>query len=117
MERARYVLLYYHASHKDSNILPEREIKRLINLTITKIYGIDGSSSMGIYISWVSEAEPMFIARLSHEFVYKFFNCLLFLRELTIIPLKSFGSIKKAKIYLEGKKWNEIFDKLNYDVN
>ena len=110
IEKARYILVYYY----NDVLLEEDEIKRKINSIVTRIYGLNGSISMGIYISWVHNSYPIVLIRISHKYINNFYACFLFLREINLIPIKLFGSIKKGINYANSINWDEINDDLRY---
>ena len=109
LEQSRYILLYYHLRH----VLPEKDIKWNITSTISRIYGLHGNVVMGIYFSLIHPNQNLVLIRIANKYVYEFYTCLLFLREISFIPIKTFGSIDKAKKYIDSVNWIEFKENFN----
>lgn len=109
MERARYMVIYSYYERKFS----VDELRKILNSNIGRIYGIEGSLDLGLYISWTHDIHPVYVIRLAHLYTNKFYNCLMFIREfntkkVNFIPIKTFGSIKQAKEFIADYNWDEL---------
>ena len=98
LERQRYILVQYFYER----ILKEDELRRIFTSQLNRIFGLKGSLDMGIFLSWIHSEKPLAILRSSHTDVNKFFCLTFFISEfndklLTIVPLKTSGSIKNIK--------------------
>ena len=104
LEKTRYILIYYISSE----ILSEIEIKRKFNANTSRIYGLNGNILLGTYFSIIHQKFPVILVRISHNQIDRFFSSLFFLREIVAIPIKTFGSINKAKDYINTKNWEDF---------
>ena len=112
MERTRYILVYYHYER----VLREDELRRIFTYSLNRLFGIKGSLDMGLFLAWVHPTEQLAILRSSHTNVFDllcstFFISDFFDKPLSILPLKTTGSIKSAKNLAETHPWNEQFSK------
>lgn len=111
MERGRYTVIYYHYER----VLREDELRRVFTYSLNRVYGIKGSLQMGLFLAWVHPTEKIAIIRTSHTTVNDllcstFFITDFFDKSLSIIPLKTTGSIKKAKTIANTNSWHDLFE-------
>ena len=111
LERTRYILLYYEYERP----LREDELRKTFSNHLNRLYGIKGSLEMGLFLSWTHEHEPLAILRSSHDNIAKLLCVTFFITELneknlTIIPLKTGGSIKKMKSLALSTNWKDLIN-------
>ena len=108
MERTRYVIAYYHYER----MFREDELRKIFTYQLNRLFGIKGSLDMGFFLVWVHPSDAIVILRSSHDNIGKLLCCTFFITEfmdkpLSIIPLKTTGSIKKAKSIALSINWND----------
>lgn len=111
MERARYTVIYYHYER----VLREDELRRVFTYSLNRLNGLKGSLQMGLFLAWVHPTEKVALIRTSHTTVADllcstFFITDFFDKPLSIIPLKTTGSIKNAKNIANSQSWHELFE-------
>lgn len=109
LERARYVLVYYFYE----GILKEEELKKIFMNQLNRLFGVRGSLEMGLFISWIHPTEPMVILRTSHKSIFDLLCTSFFIthnnsKKLSILPLRTGGSIKKMQELAQSAKWETL---------
>lgn len=113
LERGRYVLLAYDYERN----LQEDELRKIFTIQLNRLFGIKGSLQMGIFLSWVHSSKPLLIFRASHKKVLDFFCICFFItnfenKDLSIIPLKTSGSIKNLQDEASKTNWNNFKEQM-----
>jgi RNase P/RNase MRP subunit POP5 len=109
MERTRYILVFYQYER----ILTEDELRKIISFQLNRLFGIKGSLEMGFFLAWIHQTETIAILRTSHSNLLKLLNVTFFITEfnnypLSIIPIKTSGSIKSLKDVSITFNWLEL---------
>jgi len=70
---------------------------------------------MGLFLAWVHPTEKVALIRTSHTTVTDLLCSTFFIKDffdkpLSIIPLKTTGSIKNAKNIANSLSWHELFE-------
>ncbi len=97
-ERIRYINIRFISPIQ----LQEKDAWFIVSTEIRRLFGIDGASEIGLFLSFFDQSSQGGIFRSSHNFVHRVRTSLCFIHSRQNTPLFLFsenvsGSLKKAK--------------------
>ena len=104
-ERTRYLNIRFISPVQ----LQEKDAWFIVSSEVRRIFGIDGASEIGLFLSYFDYSNQGGIFRTSHKYVHRVRTCLCFIHSRYDSPLFLYsenlsGSLKKAKIQLTSSK-------------
>lgn len=108
-ERPRYIATYYLYHRR----LEQKELWRVLTDTLSRLYGLQGSLDMGLFLPWLDDNQPVAVFRTSHKCLDQFFTITYFVTEYTgkplvLVPWKTSGTLEKVKREVNKQDWSAL---------
>ena len=102
-ERTRYINIRFISP----TLLDEKDAWFIVSSEVRRLFGTEGASNVGLFLSFFDQANQGGIYRSSHKYIHLVRSALCFIHSRKDVPLFLYtenvsGTLKKAKTLLAG---------------
>ncbi|MHA2223616.1 MAG: Rpp14/Pop5 family protein [Candidatus Hodarchaeales archaeon] len=114
-ERTRYINIRFISPI----LLDEKDAWFIVSSEVRRLFGTEGASNVGLFLSFFDQANQGGIYRSSHKYMHLVRSALCFIHSRKDVPLFLFtenvsGTLKKAKTLLAGVNYLTIYQELRH---